>query len=188
MAEAARLSVVLDNAVLAGRAAFFRCGAGRRGQEPWTGRIERRQGMNNGSSGELNLGHLFQAVGLNCEDVMVIRHSLNTGGLASRAEAMGPRLLAYTRVQRTGNKVRKSPPKIWLNFLVTSGYRARFLTTFENHGEIREKSLDQDRYFDLRPSEVLSALQHRLVIEWTADPVNWAIRRVRGGTACGGDC
>lgn len=49
--------------------------------------------MDNGNSGELSLGDLFQASGLAPEDVQVIRHTLKADGLKTRADAMGPGLL-----------------------------------------------------------------------------------------------
>jgi hypothetical protein len=49
--------------------------------------------MENNLAGELRLGHLFQVAGLAENDVMVIRHTLNTGGLETRAHAMGPNRL-----------------------------------------------------------------------------------------------
>lgn len=130
--------------------------------------------MNIDPSGELRLGHLFQAAGLVPDDVVVIRHTLNPGGLNTRADAMGPNLLPYTREQGPNNKLGKTPPRIWLNFLAATGRRARFVTAFENHGDIPDKRTDIRRFFDLRPSPVFSALMNRLVIEWTADTVNWA--------------
>jgi hypothetical protein len=130
--------------------------------------------MNIDPSGELKLGHLFHAAGLAPEDVAVIRHTLNAGGLETRADAMGPNLLPYTREQGHNNKLGKTPPRIWLNFLATSGRRARFITAYENHGEVPEERTDNWRFFDLRPSPVFSAMTDRLVIEWTADTVNWA--------------
>lgn len=72
--------------------------------------------MENHFAGELRLGHLFQAAGLAQDDVMVIRHTLNPGGLETRADAMGPNLLPYTREQGHSNKVGRMPPPIWLNF------------------------------------------------------------------------
>jgi len=124
--------------------------------------------------GELRLGHLFQAAGLAPDDVVVIRHTLTSDGLASQREAEGPKLLAYTREQGLRNKLGQSPARLWLNFLATTGRRARFLTAYENHGELPAERTDVHRYFDLRPSSVFSAHAQRLVIEWTADTVNWA--------------
>ncbi|MDQ0619723.1 GIY-YIG nuclease family protein [Arthrobacter globiformis] len=88
---------------------------------------------------------------------------------------MGPSLLPYVREQGIRNSKRPAtPPRIWLNFLATTGRRARFLTAHENHGEVLAERTDLRRYFDLQPSPVFAALEDRLVIEWTNDPVNWA--------------
>ncbi|MBD1538264.1 GIY-YIG nuclease family protein [Arthrobacter sp. S13_S34] len=130
--------------------------------------------MENNLAGELRLGHLFQVAGLAENDVVVIRHTLNPGGLETRAHAMGPNLLPYTREQGHNNKVGRMPPPIWLNFLASSGRRARFITAFENHGEVPGEETETLRFFDLRPSSAFSAMADRLVIEWTADTVNWA--------------
>lgn len=130
--------------------------------------------MNIDPTCELKLGHLFQAAGLASEDVVVIRHTLNAGGLETRADAMGPNLLPYTREQGHNNKLGRNPPRIWLNFLATSGRRARFIRAYENYGEVHEERTDVWRFFDLRPSTVFVAMTDRLVIEWTADTVNWA--------------
>lgn len=125
-------------------------------------------------SGRLQLGHLLFAAGLDIEDVVVIRHTLTPGGLTTQAEAYGPKLLTYTREQGHGNKLGKNPPKIWLNFLATTGRRARFLTAFESHGEVAEERTTTLRFFDLHPSPAMESLRRRLVIEWTGDTVNWA--------------
>lgn len=126
------------------------------------------------ASGELTLGNLFDAAGLAPGDVIVIRHTLTTDGLKTRADARGPNLLAYVREQGRNGKFPAGPPRIWLNFLATAGLRARFLTAFENHGEVESERTELLRFFDLRPSPVFSALADRLVIEWTKDPMNWA--------------
>lgn len=125
-------------------------------------------------AGNLTLGHLYQAAGVEPDDILVIRHTLTPNGLTDEGDAKGRRLLQYTREQSLRNKVGKTPPRIWLNFLATTGRRARFLTAYENHGELPEERTQLRRYFDLRESPVLSALRNRLVIEWTADTVNWA--------------
>ncbi|RNL51413.1 GIY-YIG nuclease family protein [Arthrobacter oryzae] len=131
--------------------------------------------MDNDISGGLTLGNLFQAAGLTPEDVQVIRHTLKPGGLKTRADAMGPGLLPYVREQGIRNsKLPATPPRIWLNFLATTGRRARFLTAHENRGEVLAERTDLRRYFDLQPSPVFAALADRLVIEWSNDPVNWA--------------
>jgi hypothetical protein len=138
--------------------------------------------MNSDPRGDLRLGHLFQAAGLAPDDVVVIRHTLTSEGLTTQADATGPKLLAYTREQGRNNKLGKTPPRIWLNFLATSGRRARFLTAFENHGELLAERTDLLRFFDLRHSPVFSAHTQRLVIEWPADTVNWAKSGTQAGT------
>lgn len=131
--------------------------------------------MNNGNAGELSLGDLFQATGLAPEDVQVIRHTLKPDGLKTRADAIGPDLLPYVRSQAIRNsKLPAVPPRIWLNFLATTGRRARFITAHENHGEVLAERTDVLRFFNLQPSPVFAALADRLVIEWTKDTVNWA--------------
>ena len=82
--------------------------------------------MKSDALGELRLGLLFQAAGLVPDDVVVIRHTLTSEGLTSQSDATGPTLLAYTREQgQRNNKLGKTPPRIWLNFLATAGRRAR---------------------------------------------------------------
>lgn len=131
--------------------------------------------MNADVSGVLKLGHVFQAAGLVAEDVVVIRHTLSPEGLRTPSEAAGPQLLPYTRSQAIRNsKLPAVPPRIWLNFLATTGRRARFFTAYENQGEVLAERTDTLRFFDLRPSPVMAALADRLVIEWSKDAVNWA--------------
>ena len=66
--------------------------------------------MDNGNSGELSLGDLFQASGLAPEDVQVIRHTLKPDGLKTRADAMGPGLLPYVREQGIRNSTYRYSP------------------------------------------------------------------------------
>lgn len=132
--------------------------------------------MDSDPLGEIRLGHLFQAAGLEPKDVGVIRHTLNPGGLVTRADAVGPNLLPYVREQgeRASNQLKGAG--IWLNFLATTGLRARFVTAFENCGEETAERTDLYRYFDLKPSTAFSALTDRLVIDWTGAAVNFAQR------------
>jgi len=48
------------------------------------------------------------------------------------------------------------------------------LTAYDNHGELPAQRSGDLRLFDLRPSQALSALADRLVVEWSKDAVNWA--------------
>ncbi|WP_247826753.1 GIY-YIG nuclease family protein [Arthrobacter antioxidans] len=130
--------------------------------------------MNSDSTGKLDLGHLLRAAGVDPDDVVVIRHTAR-GLSADNAVAWGESLRDYTRTQgRRHSKLPKVPPRMWLVFLGTTGLLGRFITAYENHGEIESEGTDVQRFFDLTPSDVFSAHKDRLVIEWTADPVNWA--------------
>jgi hypothetical protein len=123
--------------------------------------------------GALTLGHVVEAAGLDLMDVVAVRHTYTSDGLATPADVTPASLLAYTRQQSIDNKLGRRPPFIWLNFWADGGRRSRFLVTYENHGELPEERTADDRFFDLRPSGLLSALQDRLVIEWSRDAVNW---------------
>lgn len=130
----------------------------------------------NSPSGDLTLGHMLSIAGLDLDQVVILRHTYTADGLASPAEVTAPKVLDYARRQGIDNKLGKTPPFIWLNFMTDGGRRSRFLYAYENHGELLDERTDDTRYFDLRPSSVLSALNDRLVIEWSKDAVNWAKR------------
>lgn len=125
-------------------------------------------------TGDLTLGHLLEASGLPPENVVVLRHTYTPNGLATQADLTPARLLAYVRKQRLGNKLGKTPPGVWLNFMADGGRRSRFLTAYDNLGEVPGERTDSHRFFDLRPSDALKSLQDRLVVEWSGDTVNWA--------------
>lgn len=114
------------------------------------------------------------AAGLDLNDVVVIRHTYTVGGLETAADLTPDKVLAYTRKQSLVNKLGKAPPQLWLVFMADGGLRCRFLSVFENRGELLEERDDVHRYFDLHASPLLSALAGRLLIEWSRDPVNWA--------------
>lgn len=83
--------------------------------------------------------------------------------------------MPYVREQGLQNsKIPAAPPRFWLNFLATSGRRARVIVAHENYGEVLEERSEDRRFFDLRPTPMFAALADRVVIEWTKDPVNWA--------------
>lgn len=130
--------------------------------------------MHTDSTGQLKLGHLLQAAGLDPSDVVVIRHTPK-GLVADGAVAWGESLRDYTRTQGLKNsKLPLVPPRIWLVFLGSTGRLGRFITAYENHGEIESERTHHQRFFDLSPSDVFSAHTDRLVIEWSGDAVNWA--------------
>ncbi|MGS0688756.1 GIY-YIG nuclease family protein [Nakamurella sp. GG22] len=134
------------------------------------------------ASGRLTLGHVFGAAGVEPESVLALRHTYNPGGLASASDATPDKVLRYTRQQGLGNKIGSQPPGNWLVFMADGGHRARFLTAYENLGEVMGERTAVDRFFDLRPSQLLIALKDRLVVEWSKDAVNWAkLGRVAAG-------
>jgi hypothetical protein len=130
-------------------------------------------------TGDLTLGHVFDAAGLGPSQAVVLRHTYTADGLAAPADVTPPNLLTYVRKQGISNKLGKTPPSLWLNFMTDGGRRSRFLTAYENHGEVPSERTTDNRYFDLRPSDVLASLKDRLVVEWSRDAVNWA----KSGTA-----
>jgi len=107
-------------------------------------------------------------------DVVLLRHTFTKGGLESPSDLTADKVMDYTRRQDINNKLGRTPPRFWLIFIADGSRRSRFLTAYENHGEVPAELTETLRYFDLRPSEVLSSLVGRLVVEWSHDPVNWA--------------
>jgi len=125
-------------------------------------------------TGDLRLGHILAAAGLELSDVVLLRHTFTKGGLESPSDLTADKVMDYTRRQDINNKLGRTPPRFWLIFIADGSRRSRFLTAYENHGEVPAELTETLRYFDLRPSEVLSSLVGRLVVEWSRDPVNWA--------------
>lgn len=123
--------------------------------------------------GDLDLGHVFAACGLDPADVLVVRHTYNDDGLR-RGETTSANVLAYTREQ--GLRFNAQQPRVWLNFLAEGGRRCRYWGAFENHGEVVAERSETRRYFDLRPTDVMSSLTNRLVTEWSKDAINWSKR------------
>lgn len=124
--------------------------------------------------GDLTLGHMLEAGGLATDEVIVLRHTYTTDGLATSADLTPEKVLAYTRSQGIQNKLGRNPPPYWLVFMADGARRSRLLCAYENHGEVLEERSANARFFDLRPSNVFSSLVGRLVVEWSLDAVNWA--------------
>ncbi|MGV9833049.1 GIY-YIG nuclease family protein [Nocardia niigatensis] len=126
-------------------------------------------------TGDLCLGHILAATGIDLSDIAILRHTSNDDGLASPVDLTPEKVLGYTRRQLNKNsKLGKNPPRVWLVFIADGGRRSRLLAAYENHGAHPAEGTAAYRLFDLRSSDVLSALIHRLVIEWSPDAVNWA--------------
>lgn len=127
-------------------------------------------------TGDLSFGHVLVSAGLDPNDIVVIRHTYTADGLRNEADLTPEKLLAYTRAQGAGpnHKLDKTPRPLWLCFMADGKRRSRYLTAYENHGEVQEERTEDLRFFDLRPSAALSSLSRRLVVEWSRDAVNWA--------------
>lgn len=126
------------------------------------------------SDGALLLGHIFSSADLQPSQVVVLRHTYTANGLETPADLTPEKVLAYVSRQDVDNKLGKTPSRVWLNFMADGGRRSRFLNAYDNHGEIAERRANGMRYFDLQPSQVLSSLKDRLVVEWSKDAFNWA--------------
>ena len=150
------------------------CSGHRSGCSAFRGLWPRFAQVTSDPSGRLTLGHVFGAAGVEPKSVLALRHTYNSDGLASASDVTPEKVLRYTRQQRLRNKVGPQPPGIWLVFMADGGRRARFFNAYENRGEVLGERTAQDRFFDLRPSSLLYALQDRLVVEWSKDAVNWA--------------
>jgi hypothetical protein len=123
-------------------------------------------------SGALNLGHILALGGIaDLSEVLVIRHTYTKDGITQAGDATPDNLLAYTRGQSVKpTTFPTKPPKTWVTFFADGGLRSRFITAYENHGEVEAERTQTTRYFDLRPSEFLTSLQDRLVIKWSRGP------------------
>mgnify|MGYP002712433884 FL=1 len=124
----------------------------------------------------LSLGAVLAAAGLDPHDVLAIRHTYKESGLPSRAAATPERVLAYTREQHHVGKFPKEPARHWLIFMGEGGRRSRLTAVYENRGEAVAERTERHRYYDVAPVPLLASLEERLVVEWSADPVNWAKR------------
>lgn len=125
-------------------------------------------------TGDLRLGHILAATGVDLSDIVILRHTYNEDGLRSSSDLTPEKVLEYTREQGINNKLGKVPPRLWLIFMADGRRRSRLITAYENHGEVISERTESSRFFDLRPSELLQSLRDRLVVEWSSDAVNWA--------------
>lgn len=125
--------------------------------------------------GRITLGHLLHAAGSGAPDhALAIRHTFTEASLKSAAHATPEALLAHTRRQSVSTlKFPKTPAAVWLVFLADGGRRSRLVSAYDNHGEVASERTEVDRFFDLRPSDFLSELHGRLVVDWSADTINW---------------
>lgn len=131
--------------------------------------------MDNFGPGELNLGHIIMAAGLDdLSEVILLRHTFTSDYLRP-GEVTHEAVHAYARTQDVStNKFPANPPKIWLNFIADGGRRSRYFGAFLNHGELLNERTDDLWSYDLTASPVMSAMVNRLVIEWGRDTINWS--------------
>ncbi|MBB2996477.1 GIY-YIG nuclease family protein [Paeniglutamicibacter cryotolerans] len=126
------------------------------------------------AAGKLTLGNFFDATGVDSSQVLLLRHTYTADGLTGPSDLTPEKIHEYVRLQGIDNKIGRTPPFIWMNFIAAGGRRSRFLGAYENHGEIVHERTPTLRCFDLRPTQFLASFQGRLVIEWSKDAVNWA--------------
>lgn len=116
--------------------------------------------------GNLLLGHVLAATGVNPKNVLAIRHTFTSHGLTGPTALTTESVLEYTRRQVVG-RFGATQPRLWLTFVHDGGARSRFIGTFTNNGEaVAERTADH-LCFDLEPSEFLGSLRDRLVVEWS---------------------
>ncbi len=103
-------------------------------------------------TGDLRLGHVFDAGGLtDLSDVLVIRHTYREDAIRTPADVTPQSVLDFTRGQSVATQIfPKDPPRLWLVFMADGGYRARFYTAYENHGEVLADRTDEYRTYDLQ--------------------------------------
>lgn len=125
------------------------------------------------SRGDLSLAHLLSVAGISPVDVLLLRHTYKAEGITGPQDATIQNVLTYARCQALyQSKTPKDPPVLWLNFMADGKRRSRFLTAYENRGEVLAERTADLRYFDLAESEVLASLRDRLVVDWSSDTIN----------------
>ena len=119
--------------------------------------------------GDLTLGDIIAPAGIDPGDVVVVHHTNQTDGIPNVRASTADAVLAYTRSQRTKFKS-GHPPRWWLVFMVDGSsngvLRSRFYGAYENHGEVPSERTSTNKFYDLRPSDLLEQLKNRLVIGW----------------------
>lgn len=125
--------------------------------------------------GDLTLADVLHAAQVDPANVLLIRHTYKPSdphALRSAADLNPEKLRAYTAAQGPANKIPQDPPPLWLTFMADGKRRSRFLIAYENGGIASHDN--GGRIFDLADSDALASLKDRLVIDWTADTINWA--------------
>ncbi|GAS90830.1 excinuclease ABC subunit C [Mycolicibacterium brisbanense] len=133
------------------------------------------EGDSAGATAFLTLGHVLEAIGaqhdppIGLRDIRVIRHAFNTGQESSLRgpEETEDKVREYTRFQGTApRQFPAEPERYWVVLVADGKRRSRLWGVFENHGEITAERTAENRFFDLRRSDILEPLVNRLVVEW----------------------
>jgi len=119
------------------------------------------------TTSDLTLGHIVESLGLDLNEVLVIRHTYTPDGLTGPADLTIEKVIAYTKEQHTSARLfSANPPPTWLLFIGDGRLRSRFFGAFENRGEIAALRTAERRHFDLHASDAMGTLRNRLVVEW----------------------
>lgn len=119
--------------------------------------------------GDLNLGDIFAAAGIDPSDVVVIHHTNQADGIPNVRATTPEAVFDYTRSQQNRFKS-GSPPRWWLVSMDDGSsngvLRSRFYGAYENHGELAAERTSTNRFYDIRSVDLLERLKNRLVIGW----------------------
>lgn len=122
----------------------------------------------------------MDAAGLAEDEIIVVRHTFNPGGLI-KGQTSSAAVLSYTQEQ-SASWTTGSAGRLWLCFLADGKRRSRYYGAFENQGEIVERRTPSLKYYDLKPVDALAAFRDRLVIQWSVDAVNWSKKGVHASS------
>src|SRR3954454_4490773 len=130
-----------------------------------------------GHSVTLTFASVIASAGIDAAEALVIRHAYvrehEDGTVGIHGDSSDPEIMAYTSVQSANTRTfPAAPPRVWIVFRPEGGDRARLWSVLVNHGETAHDGLR--RTFHLEPSELMSDLRNRLVIQWRS-PRTWRI-------------
>ena len=125
----------------------------------------------------LTFASVIASAGLDPAEALVIRHAYvrehEDGTVGIHGDSSDAEILAYTSVQSANTRTfPAAPPRVWIVFRPEGGDRARLWSVLVNHGETAHDGLR--RTFHLEPSELMSDLRNRLVIQWRS-PRTWKV-------------
>jgi hypothetical protein len=125
----------------------------------------------------LTFASVIASAGIDASEALVIRHAYvrehEDGTVGIHGDSSDAEIMAYTSVQSANTRTfPAAPPRVWIVFRPEGGDRARLWSVLMNHGETAHDGLR--RTFRLEPSEQMSDLRNRLVIQWRS-PRTWRI-------------